>query len=71
MKIGIPKEIKPAERRVAATPANVKALLDHGHRVLLERGAGIGSGFPDEASAQIPPTSRRIASPVTWSSGPC
>jgi alanine dehydrogenase len=52
MKIGIPKEIKPAESRVAATPANVKALLDHGHRVLVERGAGIGSGFPDEAYGQ-------------------
>jgi alanine dehydrogenase len=52
MKIGVPKEIKPAERRVAATPINAKALLDHGHRVLVEKGAGIGSGFPDELYVQ-------------------
>ena len=52
MKIGIPKEIKPAERRVAATPANVKALVDHNHQVFVERGAGIGSGFLDEAYLQ-------------------
>ncbi|HDM09150.1 MAG: alanine dehydrogenase [Deltaproteobacteria bacterium] len=48
MKIGIPKEIKKAERRVGATPAGVKAFIDHGHQVLVERGAGIGSGFKDE-----------------------
>ena len=48
MKIGIPKEIKEAERRVAATPAGVKAFTDHGHKVFVERGAGIGSGFRDE-----------------------
>lgn len=47
MKIGIPKEIKPAERRVAATPSNVKALVDHNHTVFVEKGAGLGSGFLD------------------------
>jgi len=52
MHIGIPKEIKPAEKRVAATPAGVKALTAHGHRVYVEASAGIGSGFQDEAYAQ-------------------
>lgn len=52
MRIGIPKEIKPAERRVAATPAGVKALTDHGHQVLVEAGAGIGSGFMNDAYLQ-------------------
>ncbi len=48
MNIGVPKEIKSAENRVAATPAGVKAFIDHGHRVFVEKGAGIGSGFRDE-----------------------
>jgi alanine dehydrogenase len=49
MNIGVPREIKQAERRVAATPSNVKALVAHGHRVFVETKAGLGSGFPDEA----------------------
>jgi alanine dehydrogenase len=48
MKIGIPKEIKQAEKRVAATPAGVKAFIDHNHRVFVEKSAGLGSGFKDE-----------------------
>jgi alanine dehydrogenase len=52
MKIGVPKEIKPAENRVALTPAGVKALIDHKHEVLVEASAGVGSGFFDEAYAQ-------------------
>jgi alanine dehydrogenase len=52
MNIGIPREIKQAEKRVAATPAGVKALTAHGHRVYVEATAGIGSGFQDEAYAQ-------------------
>ncbi len=51
MKIGVPKEIKPAERRVAATPAGVKAFTDNGHQVFVETGAGAGSSFPDELYA--------------------
>ena len=47
MIIGIPKEIKKAEFRVAATPAGVKALCDTGHKVFVEKEAGEGSGFPD------------------------
>lgn len=49
MKIGVPREIKPAEKRVAATPSGVKALTDHNHQVFVEAGAGVGSGFLDEA----------------------
>lgn len=48
MKIGIPKEIKAAERRVARVPAGVKALVDNGHQVFVEATAGLGSGFTDE-----------------------
>jgi alanine dehydrogenase len=47
MIIGVPKEIKAEENRVAITPAGVSALVAHGHRVLVERGAGHGSGLTD------------------------
>jgi len=47
MIIGIPKETKAEENRVAITPAGVSALVAHGHRVLIERGAGMGSGLTD------------------------
>ena len=49
MNIGIPTEIKPDERRVAITPAGARELTRRGHRVLVQRGAGAGSGFPDSA----------------------
>ena len=49
MKIGVVREIKPAELRVALTPAGTEELVSAGHSVLVERGAGAGSGFPDEA----------------------
>ena len=44
MIIGVPKEIKPDEYRVAVTPGGVEQLKRAGHRVLVERGAGVGSG---------------------------
>jgi alanine dehydrogenase len=47
--VGVPKEIKPQEFRVGMTPAGVDALVRHGHQVLVEQGAGIGSGFHDDA----------------------
>jgi alanine dehydrogenase len=50
--IGVPKEIKAGEQRVALTPAGVHALVDHGHRVLIEPGAGVGSGFRDDEYTQ-------------------
>lgn len=59
MIIGVPKEIKKNEFRVAAIPSAVSTLVGHGHTVLVESNAGIGSGFPDaeyeKAGAQITP----------------
>lgn len=48
MKIGCPKEIKSQEFRVGIIPAAVKAYVDAGHEVLVQEGAGIGSGIHDE-----------------------
>jgi alanine dehydrogenase len=47
MKIGVPKEIKTNENRVALVPAGAEALVAAGHSVMIEKGAGDGSGFPD------------------------
>jgi len=47
MIIGVPKEIKSEETRVAITPSGVSALTAHGHKVFVERGAGAQSGMPD------------------------
>ncbi len=49
MIISAPKEIKNRENRVSLIPAGVKALVAAGHKVLIEKGAGLGSGIPDEA----------------------
>lgn len=49
MLIGVPKEIKSNEDRVAVTPAGVQALTAAGHSILIEVGAGLGSGIADEA----------------------
>ena len=49
MRIGVVKEIKLDERRVALTPAGARELATLGHDVLVERAAGVGSGFPDDA----------------------
>ena len=48
MIVGIPKEIKNNENRVALVPAGAAALTKAGHRVLVEQGAGLGCGFRDE-----------------------
>lgn len=48
MIIGIPKEIKADEQRVAIAPSGVHAFIAHGHTVLIEAGAGLGSGIPDD-----------------------
>ncbi|MAQ85261.1 alanine dehydrogenase [Psychromarinibacter halotolerans] len=47
MKIGCPKEIKPQEFRVGVTPSAAHEAVTHGHAVLVETGAGMGSGFTD------------------------
>jgi len=64
MKIGIPKEIKNNESRVALTPGGAKTLIQHGHEVFVETHAGENSGFADEqyvkAGAQILNTATEI-----------
>ena len=64
MKIGVPKEIKTNENRVALVPAGAEALVAAGHSVLVERGAGEGSGFPDDvytrAGARIAPDAATV-----------
>jgi alanine dehydrogenase len=52
MFIGVPKEIKNNENRVALTPAGVVSFLNAGHKVLVEKDAGIGSGFTNEDYAK-------------------
>ena len=47
MIVGIPKEIKDNENRVSTTPAGVAEYVAHGHSLLVERSAGVGSGFAD------------------------
>jgi alanine dehydrogenase len=49
MIIGVPKEIKAHENRVALVPGGVDTLIHAGHTVLIEQGAGVGSGFEDES----------------------
>ncbi|MGI8678558.1 MAG: alanine dehydrogenase [Jatrophihabitans sp.] len=49
MQVGVPREVKNNEFRVAITPAGVHELVRHGHAVLIEREAGIGSAIPDTA----------------------
>ena len=60
MKIGVPKEVKIKENRVACTPAGVRMLTHAGHEVLVQKSAGDGSGFTDEqykeCGAKIVPT---------------
>jgi len=53
MIIGVPKEIKSGEKRVAMTPQGVDALVAHRHRVLIEKGAGTGSGFSDQEYQKV------------------
>ncbi len=68
MKVGIPKEVKNHEYRVAITPAGVNELVRAGHEVFVEQDAGAGSSIPDEdfvsAGAQILPTADDI-----WGTG--
>src|SRR5690625_1064080 len=52
MKIGVPKEIKNNENRVAMIPSGVLLLTNAGHEVYIESGAGLGSGFTDEQYAE-------------------
>jgi alanine dehydrogenase len=51
MRVGVAKELKADEYRVALTPAGARELTQHGHDVVVEEGAGLGSAFPDAAYA--------------------
>ena len=53
MIIGVPKEIKEQEDRVAVTPAGVDGFIRAGHKVYVEKGAGLEAGFPDEEYAAL------------------
>ena len=64
MLIGVPKEIKTNENRVALVPAGAESLASDGHTVLVEQGAGLGSGFSDDAyravGAEIAPSADAV-----------
>lgn len=64
MKIGIPREVKNHEYRVACTPAGVRELVARGHEVYIEAGAGVGSAFEDDAytlvGARVLPTADEV-----------
>lgn len=64
MNIGIPKEIKPQENRVSMIPGSVAELVKRGHRVFIERGAGVGAAYGDEqyiaAGAEILETAQAV-----------
>ena len=53
MRIGVAREIKQREYRVALTPAGALELVQRGHEVVVEQGAGVGSGFADEAYVAV------------------
>src|SRR6266849_4276452 len=52
MIIGVPKEIKEQEQRIALVPSAAEQLTRRGHSVLVEKGAGVGSGYPDQEYAK-------------------
>ena len=64
MIVGVPKEIKSSENRVALTPAGASEFIKHGHAVFIQESAGVGSGFSDreyvEAGAKILPTIEEV-----------
>jgi alanine dehydrogenase len=64
MIVGVPREIKEREYRVGITPAGTRTLVEDGHQVLIEKGAGLGSGLTDEqyqaAGAQLEPSASRV-----------
>ncbi len=53
MIIGVPREVKPDEYRVAMLPVGAEELVRRGHRVIFEAGAGLGSGLPDHAYLEV------------------
>jgi len=59
MKVGVPKEVKNHEYRVAITPAGVHELVRDGHEVYVQQNAGTGSSIPDGTSWPLAPASCR------------
>src|SRR5439155_15407753 len=53
MRVGVAREVKPQEYRVALTPAGARELIQRGHEVVVETGAGVGSQFADEQYAAV------------------
>ena len=64
MKIGVPKEIKTNENRIALVPAGAESLVAAGHSVMVEKGAGEGSGFTDEMYTAVGATIGKDADSV-------
>lgn len=64
MKIGVPTEIKNNENRIGLTPAGALSLIQNGHEVFIQKGAGLGSGITDEefisVGAKIVPTAKDV-----------
>ena len=67
MIVGVPKEIKSDEYRVAMVPAGVEELTRAGHKVLIQAGAGAGSGISDETVRRQRRGDRRAARPTSGS----
>jgi len=53
MRIGVPKETAPGERRVALVPESCKKLKQAGYDIIVESGAGAAAGYPDEAYREV------------------
>lgn len=68
MKVGIPREVKNHEYRVAITPAGVHELVRHDHEVVVERDAGLGSSIPNDDYVSAGATILDSADDV-WSAG--
>ena len=60
MVIGVPKEIKTQEARVALLPSAAYQLIQRGHQVLVEKNAGVGSGYPDHEYEQAGAKDKQI-----------
>jgi len=60
MLIGVPKEIKTNENRIALVPAGAEALVQAGHQVMVERGGGLGSGFTDDQYTAVGATIHEV-----------
>src|SRR5688572_918610 len=68
MRVGVPKEVKNHEYRVAMTPAGIHELVVHGHEVFVEKDAGVGSSIPDQQYVEAGATMLDTADEV-WETG--